>query len=495
MPLSTQIVDSGHSLLRFWDTTRLRVSDAGSSSASRESATATWSEALTHILCVGYGVDHTYHHDRGRWSKSEQRTCPSAGALYPFEVIVTIAQGHDDSHNYLYRLEQGALSICSNAALSPVELADLGLVTAPGTVPEAVIFLIARPWLTMEKYRLRGYAYCHLDVGHAATNLALYASALGYAPTVHLRFSRAEAALRLGLDGLCREPLLALSFAVEGESAPPHRSGVALGSGPTHNSASLEPPDSRELENWELLREILSSSRNLPVATEPTATSPLLASGAEGPALRLPDPPSPQTTPAAWRETILGRRSAKGFRSEPLEIAGLSQVLAAIAAPSLRTDSSTASPTGLRARLVAKNVEGVSGVYDYDAPTHSLHRLAIGDPLDFRPSCMGQALANNAAALIFLHAPFRHLIEEQGYSAFAELHFYAAQLAQQAYLAAYRAGVGMTCIGGFDETQCARLGRLDDNDEVIYVIVLGVADETASKHDRLRIAYSHGHTT
>src|SRR2546430_11376254 len=54
---------------------------------------------------------------------------------------------------------------------------------------------------------------------------------------------------------------------------------------------------------------------------------------------------------------------------------------------------------------------------------------------------------------------------------------------------------GMTCIGGFDGVQCAALARLDAAREAIYVILLGVPDESAIKHDRLRIAYSHGYTT
>ena len=65
----------------------------------------------------------------------------------------------------------------------------------------------------MKKYRLRGYPYCHLDVGHVTTNLALYATALGYAPTLHLRFSRTWVAGHLRLEGLCREPVAVLSFA------------------------------------------------------------------------------------------------------------------------------------------------------------------------------------------------------------------------------------------------------------------------------------------
>jgi nitroreductase len=109
---------------------------------------------------------------------------------------------------------------------------------------------------------------------------------------------------------------------------------------------------------------------------------------------------------------------------------------------------------------------------------------------------MHQEIAGDAAAVVILHAPICRLLDHQGYSAFAELHFQAAGLAQRLYLAASRIGaVGMTCIGGFDNEECASLARLDGDDEAIYVILLGIPDEGAVKQDRLSVAYSHGHTT
>src|SRR5258707_2101665 len=105
-------------------------------------------------------------------------------------------------------------------------------------------------------------------------------------------------------------------------------------------------------------------------------------------------------------------------------------------------------------------------------------------------------MARDVAAVIILHGPICRLVEEQGYSAFTELHFHAAQLGQRLYLAASRLGaVGMTCIGGFDSEHCATLAGLDAEDEALYVILLGIPDENAVKYDRLSVAFSHGFTT
>ena len=108
---------------------------------------------------------------------------------------------------------------------------------------------------------------------------------------------------------------------------------------------------------------------------------------------------------------------------------------------------------------------------------------------------MHQEIARDAAALVILHAPICRLMDRQGYSAFSELHIQAAELAQRLYLAAARIGaVGMTCIGGFDGHECATLARLEDADETLYVILLGIPDEAAVKQDRLSVAFSHGYT-
>jgi hypothetical protein len=106
---------------------------------------------------------------------------------------------------------------------------------------------------------------------------------------------------------------------------------------------------------------------------------------------------------------------------------------------------------------------------------------------------MKQGIAGDAAALLLVHAPADRLLD--GHSPFAELHFHAAQLGQRLHLMAASLGIGMTCIGGFDGVQCAVLARLDPAREAIYVILLGISDESAIKRDRLRIAYSHGYTT
>ncbi len=481
------------SLVSFWKQTRLRADQAKSTSVRPAPGVVSWRAALEDVLRIGYGVQTQSRFVAGAWELVRWRTVPSAGALYPFEVIAAVV----GEGTYLWNLERGRLVNCGLAPLTREDLESAGFVTPAGQGLEALLILVARPWLSMRKYHQRGYPYCHLDIGHAATNLALYTTALGHFPTLHLRFSRTALTRHLKLDALCREPLAALAFAGTGAVADPEQSAGPETAGDSEVIA-LELPGESELLNWESLRGVLSFDSTLEPpcvpACEELVTEPREV--AEDAVLPLPPARPWPLAPREWRSAILGRRSAKGFRGEPVTLPQLAELLGALRVESLPTDCSLPpSASQLGVRLVARNVDGLAGVFAYSPRSHALHQLdsQADDPW---AACMRQEMSRNAAALIILHAPIGRLVECQGYSAFAELHFRAGELGQRLHLAAARLGVvGMTCIGGFDDEATAALARLDAEDEAIYVILLGIPDEAAFKYDRLNVAFSHGYTT
>lgn len=477
-------------LVRYWNEARLRASEAKSTSIRSTPKIVPWRAALEDVLKVCYGVETQSRYVDGAWQRVRRFTTPSAGALYPFEVFACVL----GEGTWLWDVERGRLVPCGGAALTHEGLAAADLLTAPGRRLEALLVLVARPWLSMKKYRLRGYGYCHLDLGHLATNLAIYTTALGHDSTLHLRFSRPAMAHHLKLQGLCREPLAVLSFA--SAALPKPAAGLepaAAGMEP----AALEAPEEREREAWASLHGILSFDAALEPPCPP-ASAPLVAEPAiafEDDLLPLPVGRAQPSASREWRAAILGRRSAKGFRHEPMSAAQLGELLGALREPGVPTDFSADASARIGVRVVARNVEDLAGVFSYAARGHSLHLLdaRTDDP---RPACMHQEIARDAAALVILHAPICRLMDTQGYSAFTELHFQAADLAQRLYLAAARIGaVGMTCIGGFDGEECASLARLEGDEEAIYVILLGIPDEVAVKHDRLSVAFSHGFTS
>lgn len=486
-------------LRSFWVETRLRARNSKATSRKpAPGAAASWREALFDVLDVGYGVHPRFRWHGGAWERVYRRTTPSAGALYPFEALLSVVG--DGLH--LWRTDgestdetrrssvPGRLIRLDASPPSREALEAAGLAAAPGAPPiQAVLLLASRPWQSMQKYYRRGYAYCHLDVGHAATNLALYAGSLGLAPTIHLRFDRRTLAAALGLGGLCREPLAALVFrGPEGEAGLPREVG---------ETGRIEPPSDRERRTWDELRGVLALDGSIEPPTLPAAGVPL-AHPEPGPdsgtAVPLPTGRPAPATPREWRTASLGRRSAKGFLDRPLGLAALGEILAAARAPALVTDTGADDTGRLGARLLARRVEGARGVFAYSAQEHALRPVTpeAGEP---GPACMHQEIAGQAAAMLVLHAPVGRWIEERGWSGFAEAHFRAAEIAQRMYLAAARlAPVGLTCIGGFDSDECADLVSLPRGEEAVYVLLLGVSDETAVKHDRVDVAYSHGYT-
>jgi SagB-type dehydrogenase family enzyme len=476
-------------LASFWDEARLRADDAKSTSIRPAGAVVPWRTALEELLNVGYGLQSQCRFVDGAWEQVRWRTTPSAGALYPFEVFACVV----GEGSYIWDIEVRRLLPCNLTPLTADELTDMGI-DSGGERIEALLVVVARPWLSMKKYRQRGYPYCHLDVGHVTTNLAMYSAAVNFAPTVHLRFSRTCFVESLGLGGLCREPVAVLSFAGTLPDGGRTRR-VEIESEEARPPASVELPGSSEIRNWESLAGMLSFHSSIDVPC-PLTTTPLLrepSSVSEQLVILLVDDTPRLSTAAEWRSVILSRRSAKGFQGRPLDIRDLGRLLAALRVDGLRTDCVSPDAPMLGLRLIAVNVDGLAGVFAYSANRHAVYRLETRVD-DLRPACMRQRTADGAAALLLFHTRKSRLLDN--YSAFAEAHFHAAQLGQRLHLAATRLdAVGMTCIGGFDGERCAALGRLEADEEPVYVILLGVPDESAVKHDRLQVAFSHGFAT
>ncbi len=487
-PLSLS-TNPAKSLATFWNESRLCADRAKSATIRPAPEIVSWRCALEDVLKVGYGMQTQSRIVAGVRQRVSWRTVPSAGGLYPFEVIVIVC----GEATYLWDVESAQLVLLDREPPAREDLAAAGIVTEPGCQPEALLVLVARPWLSMTKYRARGYIYCHLDVGHVTTNLAIYTAALGYAPAVHLRFNRGALVEHLGIEGLCREPLALLSFAHPGDGSPVAARSEAT---PGIELRGLQRPELPEILAWESLQGILSFDGPIAPPGAP-ASAPLLAEPAviaRQVCLPLPAGHSRPWAASQWRSAILNRRSAKGFLGEPLSVAQVGELLAALRAEGVPADCPAYDAARLGVRLIAAKVDGLSGVFAYSPGRHALYFL---DTLveDTRSACMVQEIAKGMAALVVLHAPLFRLFERRGYSAFAELHFRAAELGQRLHLAAARLGVGITCLGGFDGQRCAALSRLDDEEEVLYVLLLGVADEAAVKHDRLSVAFSHGHST
>ena len=107
------------------------------------------------------------------------RTAPSAGALYPLEVYVLVGEVQNLPPG-VYRYEPGGHQLVKTmdgdrrAGLASAALRQ-------GCVKEgAIAFVFTGVYeRTTGKYGDRGIRYVHIEVGHAAQNLCLQATAMG----------------------------------------------------------------------------------------------------------------------------------------------------------------------------------------------------------------------------------------------------------------------------------------------------------------------------
>lgn len=129
-----------------------------------------------------------------------KRTAPSAGALYPLEVLVVTGRaGELPAGVYRYRPASHDLRLLAQGdkrpKLAAAALAQDWLADAPVTIVLAAV--LAR---TARKYGRRAERYMHLEVGHAAQNVHLQAVALNLGTVVVGAFDDAEVKRVLSLD-------------------------------------------------------------------------------------------------------------------------------------------------------------------------------------------------------------------------------------------------------------------------------------------------------
>jgi SagB-type dehydrogenase family enzyme len=148
---------------------------------------------------------------QGTTNRSGDRTTPSAGALFPLELIVAagrveglepgIYRYRPAKHDMARIAEGDRRSALANAALRQTWIAD----------GAAVIVVTAVYSRTTGKYGERGVRYAHVEVGQTVQSLYLQATALGLGTCVVGAFHDDRLRELLELPGK-EEPLAIMSF-------------------------------------------------------------------------------------------------------------------------------------------------------------------------------------------------------------------------------------------------------------------------------------------
>lgn len=127
------------------------------------------------------------------------RAAPSGGATYPLETYLAVGDivGLDPGL-YRYDPQTHSLSVVKQGELRP-ELSIASL-EQPCVRDAAIVIILAAIYeRTTERYGERGKMYVHMDVGHAAENVLLQATALGLGSVPVGAFRTRTVAQLLGL--------------------------------------------------------------------------------------------------------------------------------------------------------------------------------------------------------------------------------------------------------------------------------------------------------
>ncbi|WP_329026316.1 nitroreductase family protein [Streptomyces sp. NBC_01423] len=412
------------------------------------------------------------------------RAVPSAGAVYPYEFAAIVMEG---GHPSAFRIDgdrRHCTRLASGARVATC-LTSSGLSLPPDG--GAVVITLIRPWLSMRKYGDRGYLYAQLDAGHAVGNL-LFASAGRGAPGVlRSRFPRSPLTELLKASENFREVHSAVVLGPM--AARPFEAAWTMhdGTGQAHREAAWKSWLERAC--WESLGARPTRPEELGTAGMPSPLVDLL------PHDRLHRDGAGLGESGTWPGLLAARSSSKAFAGGPVPADDIWQAVSALTTAvvtDLPGNSSLAATLVIRSAAETEQ----NGVYPLTREGRRAGRLPSGD--EMAKACMQQQTLVEAAAVVLMHAP-RAALEDFSVDgpevqvgteagSLGELALRCGALGQMLYLGATRAGIGVTGIGGFDAAMWRSLAGLPENDEVLYVLLLGRPDDSGIKLDRLGAA-------
>jgi len=187
-------------------------------------------------------------------------------------------------------------------------------------------------------------------------------------------------------------------------------------------------------------------------------------------------------------EALLGRESARGFGSVPVQLAELAAVLQyaqSITRDNVDTDFPRpfrVTPSGgalypLELYVWARRVDGLpAGLYHYDARDHNLDVLGA---VDLEHAFIQQDLVKAAAAAVLVSAIFFRSVFKYGERGYRFVLLEAGHVVQNALLAARGHDLAAVPVGGYVDREVDRAMGLDGlHESVVYCMLLGPREGT-----------------
>ena len=207
--------------------------------------------------------------------------------------------------------------------------------------------------------------------------------------------------------------------------------------------------------------------------------------------ITIPMPPSPQPediiklpdpqydSDVSIEQSLLNRRSIRGYTGEPLALQEVSQLLWAAqgitGVRGFRTAPSAGALYPLEVYLVAGDVEDLPpGVYRYEPDEHQLTRIIRGDK---RAELVGAALAQpwvkEGAISVVFTAIYERATGKYGDKGIRYVHMEVGHAAQNLCLQATAMGLGAVTVGAFYDGRVAKLLNLPQDEHPLYIIPVG----------------------
>ncbi len=418
--------------------------------------------------------------------KFQLRSCPSSSALFPFEVYVAAfaIQGLEPGL-YHYSVQECALRKLrgGHAALAQLKKGrpDLEfLKTVPAALLVSTIFCRSA-W----RYRQRGYRYALIDAGHLVQNLVSAAAGLGIQTTTRLSMNDRNARELIGISPNA-------SFG-EAEAVQAMVVWAETAAEPMPKSDDSNSPAGNEILSpiaRQSLAEKLVPYGSIVAAHEDCVAPGVAVRGVRSPLTELsPLPkdfaaenlsvPQPITGGPSLRHVMTKRRSAGDFVREPVPLDRFWTInRLAFRGGSYFPVFPSGPHAGLvRAMWIVNDVTGLEpGLWCYNAIDDQwmLHRSGT-HRLEAQYLCLEQPVGGNAAALGFMVADLKPLMDRGGPDTYRLAHLEAGIAAQRIFLAAGALGVGCTGIGPFYDDEALKfLDPEPSGWEVIYSVAVGV---------------------
>ncbi len=193
--------------------------------------------------------------------------------------------------------------------------------------------------------------------------------------------------------------------------------------------------------------------------------------------VKLPEPEKESAT--SIEEALLGRRSIRAYRDDPLTLAEVSQLLWAAQGITAHWGGRTAPSAGatypLEVYLVAGNVNELpGGIYKYNPVKHELVKLVEGDKrAELCDAALGQRCVEEGAIAIVFSAVYERTTGRYGDRGVRYVHMEVGHAAQNVYLQAVSLNLGTVVVGAFYDDEVKRVINMPEEERPLYIMPVG----------------------